>query len=102
MTDHSFQDNPIRSKTEMLHDIIKIIQSLHLGKPLEAESLIEDLKARSVNLDEEVQRLVLIFVEQIQFQYAYDPWHNITEEVRLAADQLIEHLGIHQVIEHKE
>ena len=92
MSDHLFHDNPIRSKSEMLHDIIQIIQYLHLGQMGKAEPLIEDLKARSALLEEEIQQLVLIFIEQIQFQYAYDPWHNITEEVRLAADALIEHL----------
>lgn len=85
---------PIRSKMEMAHDIAEIIQCLHRGQRSAADLLIEDLKARSLQLDEMIQRDVLIFAEQVQFQYAYDPWHKMTEDVQRAADKLIQDLGI--------
>jgi hypothetical protein len=92
MTDNIFHANPIRSKMEMMQDILKIIQYLHLGQREKGEPLMEDLKARSVLLDDQIQQDVLIFIEQVQFQYAYDPWHNITEAVQKSADKLIEDL----------
>ncbi|HEV7738352.1 MAG TPA: hypothetical protein VGO47_13390 [Chlamydiales bacterium] len=92
MKEHVFQDNPIRSKIEMMQDIVAIIHCLHTGKPLAADPFIEDLKVRSIHLGDQVQQDVLMFVEQVQFQYAYDPWHKITKDVQVAADRLIEHL----------
>jgi hypothetical protein len=92
MEKHNFHEIPIRSKVEMLQGIAEIMQCLHRGDRPKADLLIEELKARSILLSEEIQQDVLIFVEQVQFQYAYDPWHNITEEVQRAADHLIERL----------
>ncbi len=94
MSDNIFHANPIRSKVEMMQDILKIIQYLHLGQREKAEPLMEDLKARSALLDDQIQQDVLMFIEQVQFQYAYDPWHKITEDVQKAADRLIEDLCI--------
>lgn len=84
---------PIRSKKEIAEGVGKIIHYLHTGQRSAADLLIEDLKVRSVYLDEEIQRDVLIFAEEVQFQYAYDPWHKVTLEVEKAADKLIEDLG---------
>ncbi|PIS02219.1 MAG: hypothetical protein COT85_06720 [Chlamydiae bacterium CG10_big_fil_rev_8_21_14_0_10_42_34] len=84
---------PIRSKVEMLKDISLIIQYLHQGKRAEADLLISDLKTRSIFFDGDVQRDVLIFSEQVHFQYDYDPWHKVTPYVQKAADKLIEDLG---------
>jgi len=92
MTDNLFHENPIRSKIKMMQNIIEIIRCLHLGKRELAEALIEELKIRSIQLDEPIQQRVLMFVEQVQFQYAYDPWHKITPEVEKAADLLLESL----------
>ncbi len=88
-----FHELPIRSKKEMVSDIVKIVQCLHEGKRAEADLLVEDLKARGAFLDETIQQDVLIFVEQVQFQYAYDPWHKVTPDVQSAADRLIHDLG---------
>lgn len=55
--------------------------------------MLEDLKIRSIYLDEEIQQDVLMFAEQVQFQYDYDPWHKVTIDIERAADRLIEDLG---------
>lgn len=78
----------------MAKDIAEIVHCLQRGERSASDLLIEDLKARSIQLDEKIQQAVLIFCEQIQFQYAYDPWHNITEDVQKAADRLLEELGL--------
>jgi hypothetical protein len=92
MSNDMFHELPIRSKVEMMQDIAEIIQCLHRGERSAADLLIEDLKARSIQLDEEIQQDVLMFALQVQFQYDYDPWHKITEEISEAADNLIDHL----------
>ena len=86
---------PIRSKVSMAQDIGEIIACLHRGERSAADLLIEDLKVRSIFLGEEIQHDVLIFAEQVQFQYDYDPWHKVTAEVERAANRLIEDLGFH-------
>ena len=90
---HLKRELPIRSKIEMVENVGKIIACLHLGQRKKADLLIEDLKARSIYLDEEIQQDVLMFSEQVHFQYDYDPWHTITPEVQKAADRLIDALG---------
>ncbi len=77
----------------MLDDIVQIIRCLHTGIRGEADALIHDLKSRALFLDEQIQQDVLMFCEQIHFQYDYDPWHKVTPEVQKAADKLIEDLG---------
>ena len=86
-------DLPIRSKLNMLDDIVQIIFYLHAGERILADPLIDDLKVRSTFLEEPIQQAVLIFAEQVHFQYDYDPWHKVTSEVQKAADKLIEELG---------
>ncbi len=93
MGKHPSQVLPVRSKAEMLEDIIKILHCLHTGRRSSAVPLIEDLKTRSLFLDEQIQQDVLIFAEQVLFQYDYDPWHKITRDVQKAADRLIRDLG---------
>lgn len=90
---HLSHELPIRSKLRMLEHIGQIIQHLHNGRREEAEPLIDDLKHRSIYLDEQIQQDVLMFSEQIFFQYDYDPWHKVTPDVQQAADRLIEDLG---------
>lgn len=90
---HPSHELPIRSKLEMLDDIVQIIHYLHTGKRKAADPLIDDLKTRSMFLDERIQQDVLIFAEQVYFQYDYDPWHKVTPDVQKAADRLIEDLG---------
>ncbi|MBM3183687.1 MAG: hypothetical protein FJZ64_00045 [Chlamydiae bacterium] len=92
---HPSQELPIRSKIEMAKDIAEIIQCLHRGQRGAADLLIEDLKTRALFFDEKTQQDVLKFVEQVAFQYNYDPWHKITQDVQKAADILIEDLGFH-------
>lgn len=77
----------------MLNDITQIIYYLHIGNRKAADEFIKDLKIRSTFLEETVQSQVLIFVEQIHFQYEYDPNHKVTLEVQQTADKLIEELG---------
>ncbi len=84
---------PIRSKKEIAEGVGKIIHFLHTGQRSAADLLIEELKVRSLYLEEPIQRALLIFAEEVQFQYAYDPWHKVTQEVEDAADKLIENLG---------
>lgn len=97
MNKHISHELPIRSKLKMLDHIIRIIRCLHTGAPRSvSDPLINDLKARSAFLDEDVQRDVLIFAEQVHFQYDYDPWHKVTPDVQKAADQLIHDLGFFQ------
>lgn len=93
MPKHPSQELPIRSKVSMLDDLVQIIHYLHMGNRRAADALIDDLKIRSMFMDEMIQQAVLIFTEQVQFQYDYDPWHKVTVEVQKAADRLIEDLG---------
>jgi|SRR5271156_5543565 len=93
MGKHYSQELPIRSKIEMAKEIGQIIECLHAGRRSAADLLIEDLKARAVYMDEEIQQSVLMFAEQVQFQYDYDACHLMTAEVAHAADKLIENLG---------
>jgi hypothetical protein len=90
---HYSQELPFRSKIEMAKEIGLIIECLHAGRRSAADLLIEDLKARAVYMDEEIQQSVLMFAEQVQFQYDYDAWHRMTSEVAQAADKLIKNLG---------
>lgn len=90
---HPAHELPIRSKLEMLDDIVQIIHYLHTGKRSSADPLIDDLKIRSLFFEPEIQRDVLMFVDQVHFQYDYDPWHKVTPDVQRAADRLIEDLG---------
>ncbi len=94
MTIDKFREIPLRAKKQMARDVAEIVLCLHRGHPEKAAPLIQDLKARSVHLHEQIQQDVLIFVEQIQFQFAYDEWHNVTYEVEQAADNLLEDLGL--------
>jgi hypothetical protein len=93
MQQHYHNELPIRSKVDVAEEITQIIHYLHDGKQDAANSLIENLKSRSIYLDERIQGDVLIFAEAVQFQAAYDPWHLVTSEIEAAADQLIEDLG---------
>jgi hypothetical protein len=97
MTKHPSLDLPIRSKLDMLDDIVQIIHYLHEGDRKAADPLIDDLKLRSMYLDEDIQREVLIFSQQVHFQYDYDPWHKVTPDVQKAADKLIDGLGFNQI-----
>ena len=90
---HPAHEIPIRSKLEMVNNIILIINYLQEGNRSLADIVIDDLKTRSLFLDETIQSDVLMFVEQIHFQYVYDPNHNVTPGVEKAADKLIEDLG---------
>lgn len=93
MNKHPSQELPIRSKLEMMQDIVETIRSLHQGTRSTTRHLLEDLKTRSLFLDLQIQQDVLMFCEQVDFQYAYDPWHKVTPEIQRAADKLIEDLG---------
>lgn len=84
---------PIRSKIEIAEGVGKIIHYLHTGQRSAADLLLEELKIRSLYLDEAIQQDLLVFAEEVQFQYVYDPWHNVTSQVEKAADKLIEDLG---------
>lgn len=95
MKDHHPHEIPFRSKQTMLDDIAQIVHYLHTGQRSSADLLIEDLKTRSLSFDPQIQQDVLIFAEQVQFQYDYDPWHKVTPDVQKAADKLIHDLGYH-------
>lgn len=84
---------PIRSKIEMVGEIQQIISYLHEGDRSAAVPLIDDLKARSIFLDEQIQHDVLAFASQVLFQYDYDPWHKVTPEIQRTANKLIEDMG---------
>ena len=91
--DFSWEDLPIRTKVEMAEEVGEIIHALFTGHRPSADRLIENLKLRATTLDEAIQQDVLMFAEQVQFQYDYDPWHKVTPGVTKAADKLIEDLG---------
>lgn len=93
MKKHPALELPIRSKLEMVDDVIQILHYLQDGNRKLADPVIDDLKIRSLFLDEQIQSDVLVFSEQVHFQYAYDPNHNVTPEVEKAVDKLIEDLG---------
>ena len=90
---HPSHELPIRSKLDMLDDIVQVIHYLHTGERKAADPLLDDLKIKAIYFDEKIQQDVLIFAEQVHFQYDYDPWHKVTPEVQRAADRLIEDLG---------
>jgi hypothetical protein len=93
MKNRPSEELPIRSKVLMAQEVGEIIQCLHRGQRSAADLMIEDLKIRSIELDEKIQQDVLMFAEQIAFQYDYDPWHKVTPDVESAANRLIEDLG---------
>jgi hypothetical protein len=93
MKKHSIHDLPIRTKKEIASDIGELIGCLHTGQRSAATLLVEDLKLRSIYLDESIQHDILIFIQEVEFQYAYDPWHKVTGDIQKAADKLIEDLG---------
>lgn len=95
MKDHHPHEIPFRSKQTMLDDVAQIVHYLHTGQRSSADLLIEDLKTRSLSFDPQIQQDVLMFAEQVQFQYDYDPWHKVTPDVQKAADKLIHDLGYH-------
>lgn len=84
----------ILAKKQMSEDVTKIISHLHHGERPQSDLLIEDLKSQAAHFSENIQQDVLMFSEQIQFQYDYDPWHKITPDVQAAADRLIKDLGL--------
>lgn len=86
---------PIRSKVEIIEKISEILQCLHRGQRSAADLLIEEVKSRSLFLEDPIQQDVLMFAESVQFQASYDPWHRISVEISKAADKLIEDLGFH-------
>lgn len=92
MVHDKFRELPLEAKNKMATDIAKIIRNLNNGILDKAD--IRDLKARSVHLSEEIQQDVLMFIEQVEFQHAYDPWHRVTKEVTKAADRLVRHMGL--------
>jgi len=93
MTNKPSRELPIRSKIKMATDIVKTIYYLHHGERVQAEWFLNELKARALYLDEDIQQSVLMFAEQISFQFDYDPYHKVTPEVQQSADHLIENLG---------
>lgn len=93
MSKHPSRELPVRSKIEMARNVAQIVQCLHEGRRSAADLLIEDLKTRAVFFEEKIQQDVLIFAEQVQFQYDYDPWHLVTGDIQKAADRLLEDLG---------
>ncbi len=97
MRKHLGLELPIRSKLNMLDDIVQVIHFLHTGDRQIAVPLMDDLKARAVFFDDQIQHDVLIFCEQVCFQYDYDPWHKITPDVQKAADKLIDDLGFSHI-----
>lgn len=100
MSKHPSHELPIRSKLEMLSVIAQVICHLHRGSRRAADRLLDELKTRSLFLDEQIQQDVLIFAEQIHFQYDYDPWHKVTPEVQKAADKLISDLGFFSILKY--
>ena len=89
MSDHNQRDLPLRSKRAMVQDVGQALRFLHEGGKAKLDVVIRDLKTRSIDLEENVQQSVLIFSEQVDFQYAYDPWHLVTRDITRAADRLI-------------
>ena len=94
MKNHPSRELPIRSKLEMAQDVAEILHCLHTGQRSALDLLVQDLKTRSIYFEDQIQQDVLVFAEQVQFQYDYDPWHKVTEDIEKAADRLIEDLGL--------
>ncbi|MBI3508691.1 MAG: hypothetical protein HY069_03535 [Chlamydiia bacterium] len=91
MNKHPSRELPVRSRLEMIEDIAEVVRSLHQGEL--ARHLLDDLKTRALFFEAEIQQDVLMFCEQVEFQFTYDPWHRVTLEIQRAADKLIEDLG---------
>lgn len=79
----------------MIKDISEIVQCLYSGQASATNLLIEDLRKRSLFLDDQIQQDVLMFIEQLEFQKLYDSSLIFTKNIQLAADKLIEDLGFH-------
>lgn len=82
------------SNSEIQEDIAKIIFHLHHGNRVLGDIYIDNLKAHAVHMESKIQQDVLMFAEQVHFQHDYDPWHKVTREVQLAADQLLKDLKL--------
>ncbi len=98
MKEPIYLELPIKSKIKMLDEVVQIIHYLHAGIRQSADPLISDLKARALFLDEQIQQDVLMFAEQVHFQYDYDPWHKVSPEVTQAANRLIQDMGFYSFI----
>ena len=79
-------------KALMKEDVVLVMHHLHYGERSLSNLCLEDLKIQSVHFSDKIQQDVLNFAEQVEFQFDYDPWHKITPEVQLAADQLLKDL----------
>ena len=86
---------PIRSKLEMIQDVSEILLALHDGDRDLLERLVIDLKGHALCFDDMVQRDVLQFSENVQFQLLVDPNRLITADIEKAADRLVEDLGFY-------
>lgn len=93
MFKHPALQLPIRSKLDMLNDIVQIVCYLHEGNRKEGDKYMNDLKLRSLFMNREIQNCVLVFTDQVHFQFNFDPWHKVTPEIQQAADHLIEEMG---------
>ena len=87
------RDLPIRTKLEMAENIGKVLRHLFDGDRMRATPLLDALKISSIYLDDDIQQDVLAFVQQVLFQFDYDPGHKLTPEIQKAADKLIEDMG---------
>ena len=84
---------PISSKLAMGDTVIQVLAYLHAGNRLALLPLLDELKLRSMFLDEQIQEDVVTFANLVLFQYDSDPWHTVSKEVTQAADHLFEDMG---------
>ncbi len=87
-------DLPIRTKRAIAQDVADIVHSLQAGEIKRTNTLLDDLKVKSIDFDPAIQQDVLIFAEAVQFQAVYDPAHPVSPEVQHAADKLVSDLDV--------
>jgi hypothetical protein len=82
---------PIKSKLQMLEDIAEALHLFQQGEKAKLEAVLQNLKVRSVYLEEPIQQATLIFIEQVLYHFGYD--RLLDAELQRSADRLIEELG---------
>lgn len=82
----------MNEKNEIIKTIVEILKNLHEGKISLIEPLLDLLKEKALSCNEKVQKDLINFTLQVEFQKDYDPEHLISKEIAKAADKLLSDL----------
>lgn len=89
---NSLKERIMKSKEQVIKDIVKIIRYLHEGKLEKIDPLLDMLKKNIEKSDFEEDGID--FIQQVEFQKDYDHNHLLTKEIKDTADKLLKDLGV--------